>query len=77
MSGISLTRRGLWASCDLDPFHGATADVPRNPQLAFNYRVDLLDTTADNVAAGAVTLDFAATDDRVMIAAVGIALDVW
>jgi RNA polymerase sigma factor (sigma-70 family) len=39
--------------------------------------VDLFDTTASNVAAGAVTLDFAAVKQPVMIAAVGIALDVW
>ena len=61
----------------LDPFHGAIAGVPRNPQLDLNYRVDVLDTTVADVAAGAVSLDFATTDDPVMIAAVGIALDVW
>jgi RNA polymerase sigma factor (sigma-70 family) len=62
---------------DVDPFRGAIAGVPRNPQLDLNYRVDVFDTTVADVAAGAVSLDVATTDDPVMIAAVGIALDVW
>jgi RNA polymerase sigma factor (sigma-70 family) len=50
----------------INPFHGGIAGG-----------VDLFDTTASNVAAGAVTLDFTAVKQPVTIAAVGIALDVW
>ncbi len=59
----------------VDPFHGAISGVPRNPELAFNRHVDLLDATAGNLGSGPATLDFATTNDPVMIAAMGIALD--
>lgn len=58
-----------------DAFHGAIAGVPRNPQLDGNNRVDLLDVVGVNGSAAAATLDFVAGKDPVMIAAVGIALD--
>jgi hypothetical protein len=56
-----------------DPFHGAIAGASRNPQLDRNYRVDLFE--AVGIAGVAPSLDFASTNDPVMIAAVGIALD--
>ena len=71
--GDTVTLGGLDVG-GVDPFRGAISGVPRNPALLSNYRVDLLDVTAANLAAGA-SLDFASTDDPVMIAAVGIALD--
>ncbi len=58
-----------------DAFHGAISGASRNPQLDRNRRVDVLDTIAANSGTGTATLDFATTDDQVLIAAVGVALD--
>jgi hypothetical protein len=73
--GDALKLTGIDLGMVGDPFHGAIAGVPRNPQFDGNNRVDLLDALGVNGSATAATLDFIAGKDPVMIAAVGIALD--
>ncbi|MDP9464667.1 MAG: sigma-70 family RNA polymerase sigma factor [Actinomycetota bacterium] len=58
-----------------DAFSGRIVSVPRNPNFDINRQVDVLDVNATDIGAGDVTLAFATTEDAVMIAAVGIALD--
>jgi len=57
-----------------DPFHSAIASVPRSPQLADNFGVDLLDVTAVDVGAGSGMLDFASTN-QLLLGAVALAID--
>jgi hypothetical protein len=69
--GDTLKLNGIDLGSVGDAFHGAIAGASRNPQIDRNYRVDLFDA----VGVGGPSLDIASADDPVMIAAVGIALD--
>jgi hypothetical protein len=76
--GDTLKLNGVDLGAVSDAFHGAIAGVARSPQLDRNYRVDLFEAfgvTGSGSVGGAPALEFASTDDPVMVAAVGIALD--
>lgn len=72
-AGDTVTVNGL--DLGANPFRGAISGIPRNPELAVNYRVDVFDATVADVGAGDVTVAVATADDLVMVAAVGMALD--
>jgi hypothetical protein len=57
-------------------FHGAITSTPRLPELAFNNGVDLLDVSAADVGSGSGALTISSSDDSVLVAAVGLAVDI-